>query len=149
MKLSGFLGDINDGWCHSVPSLQHNQRQKRKARGNMGCKNEAGKKPQRIFNLTRLSETSGSHKHCDITVVKNPFPESHYYMHARSFHSLLPWSYPHRAAWPQLVWSAGPLAWRLLGQADLREKSKPKDGINTEKLSWVEIEPPEAQLRLT
>lgn len=32
---------------------------------------------------------------------------------------------------------------RLLGQADLKEKSKPKDdGINTEKLSWVEMEPP-------
>lgn len=48
------------------------------------------KKTQRIFNLTRLSETSGSHKHCDITVVKNPFPESHYYMHARSLHIVLP-----------------------------------------------------------
>lgn len=33
--------------------------------------------------------------------------------------------------------------WRLLGQANLREKSKAKDGINIEKkLSWVEIEPP-------
>lgn len=32
--------------------------------------------------------------------------------------------------------------WMLLGQANLREKSKPKDGINTEKLSWVEIESP-------
>lgn len=47
------------------------------------------KKPQRIFNLTRLSGTSGSHEHCDITVVKNPFPESSYSMHARSLHILL------------------------------------------------------------
>ena len=42
----------------------------------------------------------------------------------------------------QLVWNARAVGWRLLGQANLREKSKPEDGINTEKLSWVEIEPP-------
>lgn len=41
-----------------------------------------------------------------------------------------------------LVWNTGAAGGWLLGQADLREKSKPKDGINTEKLSWVEIEPP-------
>jgi len=44
MKLPRFLGGTADGWCHSVPSLQHNERQKRKARGNMGSKNEAGEK---------------------------------------------------------------------------------------------------------
>ena len=42
----------------------------------MGSKNEA-EEPQRIFNLTRLSGASGSPEHCDITVVKNPLPESH------------------------------------------------------------------------
>lgn len=80
MKLFHFLGDINDSWCHSVPSLQHNEREKRKAGSNMGSRNEAEKKPQRIFNLTRLSGTSGSHEPRDITVVKNAFSESRYYM---------------------------------------------------------------------
>lgn len=37
---------------------------------------------------------------------------------------------------------------KLALKADLREKSKPKDGINTEELNWIEIEPPEAQFRL-
>lgn len=58
----------------------------------MGSKNEAEKKkkkPQRIFNLTKLSGTSGSYERCDITVVQNPFPEFHCYMHARSLHILL------------------------------------------------------------
>lgn len=55
------------------------------------------KKPQQIFNLTRLLRTLGSHEHCDITVVKNPFPESRYYMHARSLHIFLHSSYPYRA----------------------------------------------------
>lgn len=41
-----------------------------------------------------------------------------------------------------VVWNTGAAGGRLIGQADLREKLKPKDGINTEKLSWVEIEPP-------
>lgn len=74
-------------------------------------------------------------------------------MHARSFHILLPISYPRRAAWHAVGLEHQCLrlkAFRLLGrQADLREKSKPEDGINAEKLSWVEIEPPEAQFRLT
>lgn len=86
MKLPHFLGGIDDGWCHSVPSLQHKGKKERqeatwKVRMKQGEKNL-----QRIFNLTRLSGTSGSHKHCDITVVKNPFLESRYYMHARSLH---------------------------------------------------------------
>lgn len=71
VELFRFLGAINDGWCRSVPSFQPNEREERKARGNMGSKNEA-EKLQRSFNLTRLSGTSGSHEHCDITVVKNP-----------------------------------------------------------------------------
>lgn len=41
----------------------------------------------------------------------------------------------------QLVWNPCAQGRRLLGQADLRKKSKPKIGISTEKLSWVEIEP--------
>ena len=39
-------------------------------------------------------------------------------------------------------WNTGAAGGWLIGQADLRRKSKPKDGISTEKLSWVEIEPP-------
>lgn len=42
----------------------------------------------------------------------------------------------------QLVGNTSAEGWMLLGQANLREKSKPKDEINTEKLSWVEIEHP-------
>lgn len=41
-----------------------------------------------------------------------------------------------------LVWNTGTASGWLIGPADLREKSKPEDGINTEKLRWVEIEPP-------
>lgn len=74
MKPFHLLGDINDGWCHWVSTLWPNE-WGGQARGTMRSKNEGGKKPQRIFNLTRFSGISGSHERCDITVVKSPFPD--------------------------------------------------------------------------
>jgi hypothetical protein len=70
-------------------STMKGEKKKRQARGNMGSKNEAEKNPQRIFNLTRLSGTSGSHERCDILLLKTLFPESRYYKHAGSLHILL------------------------------------------------------------
>lgn len=125
-RLPRFLGGIHVGWCHVVPSLQNERGGKKELQEATRGVRMKQKKPQRIFNLTRLSGASGSHEHCDITVVKNPFPESPYYMHARSLHILPHRSYPHSGRVPHSWSGTHAEGWMLLGQANLRGKIETK-----------------------
>lgn len=132
-ELFCFLGVFNDGCC-SAPSFQPSEREGRqKTTREVRMKRKSHSK-----SLTRLSGTSGSPEHCDITVVKNPLPV---YACQKLTHSTSLKLSSGLCATP-LVWNTGAASGWLIGPADLREKSKPEDGINTEKLSWVEIEPP-------